>query len=212
MGLALGLGALVLVSCAVPGGIYKGYEGPDRDLKEVAVLTWSSPAVTHIDGESVNERLPLFGGVRNTIAHLPPGEHVLRFRHSWKDLFLNDPEMQFVTLRAVLSDGKSYVISEAPCKSCDPFSVKFSIVDSATGATVAEETMLGDVPYGTAAKEAKERRRQEREDCEDRCSSKYHSCEWYDLKPSNECREDREDCEEDCKTFDDKIDEFLWPL
>ncbi len=73
--ISLGFLALMLISCAVPGGIYKGYEGPDRDVTELAVLDWSASKskVTHIDGKYLHEGQPSFGGVRITVAYLEPG-------------------------------------------------------------------------------------------------------------------------------------------
>ena len=49
----MGLVGLLLVGCAVPGGIHKGYEGSPEAVENIAVLQWSqgdSGSVDHVDG------------------------------------------------------------------------------------------------------------------------------------------------------------------
>lgn len=120
--LSISLVALVLVSCAAPGGIYKGYAGPDRDIRDLAVLDWTGPflskprsaEVTEIDNDPVQKEKPQVAGVRNTIAHLLPGQHTLKIMHYWEDLYYDDPNRQFVFLSAKFLSGASYLIVEAP--------------------------------------------------------------------------------------------------
>lgn len=191
--LSIGLLALALVSCAKPGGIYRAYEGPERDLKDLAVLNWSAPAVSHIDGYSVQRPSPRATGVFNTIAHLAPGPHKVRIRHHWEDLYYKSPNSQYLDLRADFLPGRSYMVREAPCKNCDPFSVVFWIADAVTGVPLSQTTMIGGGPYGEAAEEARE---EKIEQCKARCGSCYYRSDDYD-----ECEEKREECEKGCDPF-----------
>lgn len=193
--LSISLVALVLISCAMPGGIYKGYDGPDRDLKEIAVITWSEARVTRIDGKFAQEKMRLFGGVRNTIAHLPPGRHSIKISVSrWEDLYVDS-----ISLGLEFPPG-SYAINEDPCKRCDPFKIYYRIVDAATGVTLLERPIVGRGPYGEVAKE---RKRKEIGECESRCQ---RSC-WRidDGDERRECYEEVEECKDDCTNFLDEL-------
>lgn len=191
--LILGFVALTLVSCAAPGGVYKGYEGPDRDLNEIAVLTWSSPRVSHIDGEFVMEGW-LFGG--RTVAHLPPGRHEIAISHDWEDLYSWDSSARTVDLMADLLPGHSYEVRDDPCKSCSTFKVDFNIVDIDTEEVIVGVTRFGFGPYG-AVKKKKQEKREELEECEWRCEAVpclYREKEWQER-----CEEGTERCLERCR-------------
>lgn len=194
--LSIGLLVLVLGSCAKPGGIYKGYEGPDRDVKDLAVLSWSRPRVTHIDGRSVWKD-PFFTGISITIAHLPPGEHSVTIQHDWEDLYFKyeDRANRYIQLKANLQRGQTYVVRDAPCKECDPFSVVFWITDEVSGFPLGQTTVIGSVPYG-AAEEAREE--EEIEECKDDCSDEWLRCGERHGKWSEKCWEEKQDCERDC--------------
>jgi len=192
---SLGFLAVVLISCAVPGGIYKGYEGPDRDVTELAVLTWSRPDVTHIDGKDVQEEDPFLTGIKVTIAHLPPGRHRIAISHFWEDLYYEDPGGRYLNLQVNLQVGQSYVVREAPCMECDPFSVVFWVADAVTGMPLSQTTMIGSGPYGEAEKEAE---REEIEECEEECSDEGWDCRSDDEKSNDECWDDERDCKRDC--------------
>lgn len=152
--------ALTLVNCTVPGGIYKGYEGPDKDLKDLAVLDWSagrsdwdfsdrtaprSGLVMSIDGRDVPGSLRLFG-VETTRAYLLPGLHTITVENVWEEL----GDWTDFFLRCDLQAGRSYAVVEVPCKHCDRFEVTVTIKDMETGAIVGMNVRVGSESYGAA--------------------------------------------------------------
>lgn len=189
---------LVLLSCAVPGGIYREYAGPDRSVRDIAILDWtrSGVKVTHIDSTYLREKNMSPTGVQITIAHLQPGEHTVRVKHSWRDLYYDNPDKRYIDLTAQFRAGHSYAIAEAPCRRCDPFSVVFWIADVEGGQILGQRTVVGSGPYGEA-------KRAEREKCELDCDTKYiPSCWSAKLDQTEECRKKRESCKDRCEPFD----------
>jgi len=190
--LFVGLLAFVLVSCAVPGGIYKGYEGPEIDVTGLAVLDWTTTEskITHIDGKKVQERSPLLTGIEITIAHLPPGPHSITIKHKWKEIYYGNWSSETLDLRADLRPGQTYEIHELPRYDLDPFQVKFSLVEVETGTTVQEGTVVGSDSYWEV------RQRELRkcvQSCDKWCGSDYDDEEYW------ECIEEEDDCEDDCE-------------
>lgn len=148
--LCLSLLMVLLAGCMTPGGIFRAYQGPERDPKDVVVLDWtnSNVMVTHIDGKYVHDPNPYFTGVVNTIAHLQPGNHSITFSHSWRDLYYQNRSAELVGLRADFQPGQSYTISDAPCKTCKPFSVVFMLQDAGTEDILEQRTVTGVVSFG----------------------------------------------------------------
>ena len=156
--------ALALVGCTTPGGIYNGYEGPEKDPKEIAVLDWSlgysswlsprlsrpkrkSGVVTEIDGKDVPGSLRLFGA-ETTRAHLLPGIHTITVMNNWEELELGDDTDFF--LGPFLQEGRFYVVIETPCFDCGLFKVTVTIEDTATGAIVGTNVRYGIESYRSA--------------------------------------------------------------
>lgn len=183
--LSLGLVALVLVSCAQPGGIYRGYEGPEKNAKDIALLDWSdrtSPWVTHIDSKYLHKSRPSTG-LQVTSAQLPPGPHFITIRHNWEDLYYKNLNSRELDLFTNFRPGHSYVTKEDPCRDCDPFTVTFWIEGTAAEAIVSQKTLVGSGPYGEARKEA---RKKERE-CEERCEWIWAPCPFFKGETKEDC-------------------------
>lgn len=182
--LLLGLAALVFGSCAMPGAIYKGYEGPDRDVKDVAVLDWSTCRtcdVSHIDGKWIHTQLSIqsYG-----FAHLSPGPHAIRARIRYADL-----GTRMLDTRIDFQAGRSYVIKEAVCFDCVPFEATFWIEDTATGKILAKSTEVGTGRYGEA--------RESYDECIDECRSEDRRCE-RSGRSEKDCRMDDYWCRQSC--------------
>lgn len=182
--------ALALMSCA-RGGVYRGYSGPDRDQAEIAVLNWtdSDAWVTHIDDNYLHEHR-FAGGPQISVAHLLPGEHTIRIAVSWSDLYHDGANPRHVDLLADFRPGHFYVVNEAPCKKCNPFTVAFSIVEADTADVLVERTVVGTGPYGEARKE-------EVRECLRECEIEdFPSC--WSVELDSECEEEQEQCKDHC--------------
>jgi len=143
--LAVGWVALVLVSC---GGVHKGYEGPVRDVKEIAVLKWSmceKCRIFNIDGNGRRRRLSdiVWVSDRNQ-AHLLPGPYTIAVATQYKDLW------KCVLLDADFHLGRSYVMKQTACFECDPFEATIRIEDMVSGAIIAQSTVVSTGSYGEA--------------------------------------------------------------
>jgi hypothetical protein len=168
--LLLGWAVLLLVSCGIPGGIYKEYEGPDREAKEIAILDWSSCdscAVIRIDDNNV--RVPgVSWRLRIDHAHLLPGPHTVTVRTHYEDL-----GKRTLDLHADVQPDRSYVVKQTACFDCDPFWAKIWIEDTGSGVKIAQRSAVGSGPYGELARE----RQQCRDDCdEERCQDTEEDC------------------------------------
>lgn len=188
--LALGFVALVIVSCAAPGGIYKGYEGPDRAPGEVAVLEWSTHPggrVNEIDGVYLHETQPFFGGVATTVAQLLPATYRIKVNNNYANYLDTKADITLITR---LEAGHTYKLQVDACYGCDPFSVHFSIIDSATGKAAYESKLYG-------SRSRREIREEEVEKCKSRCE---RACFGYvDSDDFFECVEEESECEDACE-------------
>lgn len=187
--LSASLLTVVLASCATPGGIYRGYEGPERDAKEIAILDWSGwrdVEITHIDHKPVDRPSRSFDGMITTIAHLLPGSYMIRVKNNWERL--GD---QIILMNIEVQSGHSYEIKEDQCHSCEPFEIRLWLADAETGEAVEDSGRKVFGPTGYA-------KEQELSKCLDKCPN------WF-------LDEKIEECERSCKrTWADRSD-FFWP-
>jgi hypothetical protein len=203
-----GLAALLLAGCAAPGGIYMGYEGPPRDVANLAILQWSTHRnqwVTHIDDRFLHEDQSFFGGVAITIAHLQPGRHAITVYNNWGQ-YLGDSKD--VTLQANLEAGNVYDVRVDRCRKCDPFSVDFLIVSSETGAVVEKSTRLSNTTY-------REIQRQRFEECERECKREGLSCRniyFTDEQARDRCDDKKASCLFWCDPFSTELFDSILDL
>lgn len=189
---------LVLAACAQQATL-KHYPGELKPLEEIAVLKWHTPIVTAIDGISLKDSKRSFFIIYSD-AHLLPGKHTITLRHFWADLYYDNPNAEKLTLEAELSEGHSYMVSEAPCRSCDPFAVVFWISEEETGEALGQQTMIGSGPYGEADKASA---KDDESECRSNCSFSSSFCS--DSGDWGRCFDEYNQCIDSCRSP-------LWPL
>ena len=181
--------ALALSSCAVPGGIYRDYEGPERELNEIAVLDWSACdacTVTQVDGNSVRGPGTSWR-VSIDHAHLSPGQHTITVRTYYEDL-----GRRSIDLQAAFQPARVYLVKLAACFDCDPFEAEVSIEDMKIGVNIAQSTATGIGAYREIARK--------REECEDECKDSEKGCRKWDSE--EDCATRRSSCETLCRFSD----------